>query len=1295
MLPNIGLLNIPIADPALGAINFVYAFYTESGAGPMPHETNGTTPDTQALAGFQVVVMTDAQFAALPLTDPTYLQLAQDRGMLVGIVTGTGGALLPSSIEQPVEWRTLKYSSVAAPGVAGVTVQAVSDDTPTGANGTIFYDATGPLTLAWQAPGEAGPGPAVTITSEGTYVLTALGGSTITVYVVPAALPIVSTNAAVVITGIYDQVVPRESGTDRHHRSKVGSGIVTPQNPHGLSLDDISPGFIDEVRNHQRFAHSTGIYRGSAAGVLQGTIVEVSAPDSFLVNPPGGSDSYYVDGKRLVAILNSSVVWTDAVPGAAKELYEVYVDPVGNVLKSKRAAWLNAAAAITGVENLIVYINEEVAAGNHTLTYTSNGVNAGGTLQWNGGNPTPVPGPIAGLTNPLFRVRNGDEEIAFFFGQPALIDALPAGVYSDTIVVAASADNLTGLVTAQLPWTGSATGGLGYTLSRGIIAARYFDIRRFGTLADFHMADPTLRLFEQRVADHSPDGVVVGSIDAFVGRSLAVTTPGGLSVDIVGSSYVYVRGRRFVVDGSTGLAIPNNDFTLLYVDENGVIQSVSLLSVLPSFLFDPKQSGWNGTDGDIRYGAALAIITTSAGVITDILDMRRNLSGGNTGIIPYSVGGTLPGTVAEGTEFFDVNAALLYASAAASPGQEAMPITVVDAVLKRVINPANGVYTFRGGTIWLDGPVLASSAFIASGSTFNLDGVVFRAMPTLTAPGLTSALVTLGANGKLSWRGGGLVAGASMSGLVSMVRVTSASSKLTLSDLTVDTGAIAPFPSLAYATANAGINVAAVRIEAGGLRALVVANGVSLTDVGVSDVSDAAAGGTAIYELIGVGAIIDGIFSLLRNIGAPIGAVNQCRIAVSNSSLGSTGWSLLDRSVFIDVTFSAGNTFTSCSRLRLTDCSADAVTFLTCTDTLLAGIVMDLGFIRFDGGSRYRLVGARATQLQLAGALTDVSVYGATFTAVNGIAVTAGASLSRVTIEECSFDRLSLANVTHKSVRLVRNAISDQVVANVGSNPSADLLIEANQFTRAAAGIAILLNDLSGVRIERNVFVVPSCRNGIVQWGPFAGDIEVVGNRFEVSDGEDESYGTGLVGWGVPVLYAIDVAAATISTRTDGVRVAGNTFVVVNTSPNPVPMIAVLCQVDKIVPPDQNYFRNFRVEHNTVRYADYSAPNTPTPYTWTSLNGVAMPNTQRIMLFAVADSDPSTWGVSPAGHSRNVQYGTCAFNRIIARGTAPQWILALAYDVVNPFTDLSFKVIFNGGALGLIDAPGALILSNE
>lgn len=374
--------NIPMADNALGATNWVVAFYTELLTSPNPHETNGTLQPTERARSVRIRVFTPTQFAALPPTDPTYATDSRDRGVLLGIVTATGGALSQTNILQPASWRGLKYATIGTPPIEGVSIIVVSDRTPDGA-GSLKFE-TGPNRLSWGAPGEVGYGASVAVPNDGVYLLFALGGTAIQVSVMVASLPTAMSIAPVTIRGVYTQDVPRMSGTDRHHRSLVGTGIPNTRNPHGLSIDDIAPGFIDELTIHQQMMHVNGIWRSSSPNCLKLQIDELVTPDYLTIVSPAGVDNYWVDGRRLTAIRNTEIKFLD-VDTQTKGLFEIYADNIGNVLKHYRLDHpVTAGTGISGIENGIVYLNEHVLSGTHLVTWTSLGSGNGGWLAWDG-----------------------------------------------------------------------------------------------------------------------------------------------------------------------------------------------------------------------------------------------------------------------------------------------------------------------------------------------------------------------------------------------------------------------------------------------------------------------------------------------------------------------------------------------------------------------------------------------------------------------------------------------------------------------------------------------------------------------------------------------------------------------------------------------------------------------------------------------------------------------------------------------------------------------------------------------
>lgn len=740
-------LNIQLADTALGAVNWVVVFYTETKASPNPHETNGTIQPTENQRGIRVRVLTPTDFDLLPLTDPTYASDAQDRALLVGIVTGTGGALTSSSIEQPPAWRSVKYAVMANPPMSGVAIYKVSDDTPEGDTGALKLE-TAPLRLSWQAPTEAGFGPSVNIIADDTYTLTALGGSTIQVVVTVAALPTANTQVTVVVYGLYTQEVPRMSSTDRHHRSMLGTGIPSPTNPHGLSLDDITPGFATDITVHQQLMHANGIWRGSLATCLQVSIDEVPNPDRLLITAPAGNDCYWVHGKRLTAIQNTVLDFTPPIT-TKRALFEIVVDNVGNVKYSQRVE--HTGTNLTGNLTGIVFVNDEVLAGGHTLSWLSLGPGAGGYLSWDNA-LTPVR-VLPGVTSGLFLLRNGKQEVWFYIGDINQLPA-PAGLYSDVITVFAPPLRTENLLLAQVFYDGDSDGHLGYTNNRGTVPALLVDLRLFGTLLDYHIRDDALRtMVEYPMDEHHANGVAIGRMD-FQGAygSLWAEKPAtGLTLTVWGQAPVYVRGKRYIVGSFTSplsVTVPDNDTTVIYIDIDGNVAQTPLLwaafllvntfDAFESTKFYKTSTNLYANQPWVYTGTPIAVVASAGGNVVRVIDLRRNLAGGNVNIRPWTVGSIEPTPLFpayESVEFYSLDTALLYALV---QGQER-----IECVYATLANPTTIPYvipTLKNmaltGTLFIDADWSFLSTVFRVGDGAN---ITFQDLQIFRAPGFVGA----------------------------------------------------------------------------------------------------------------------------------------------------------------------------------------------------------------------------------------------------------------------------------------------------------------------------------------------------------------------------------------------------------------------------------------------------------------------------------------------------------------------------------------------------------------------------
>ena len=662
---------IPLADGTLGVVNLVGLVYTETQSNPQPHETGSSSPNTRANRSTRVRVLTQAQYDALPQTDANLSNDDRDRFCVVARVVATGGGLSTSDITLPTVFRTVNEAS-ALINITGVSITGIADSTSEG-TGTLTFTLAGTL-LSWQAPGEA-VGADVAVGAGGFFTLISGGGSTLQVFVITASLPGGNQTDSVVITNIYSQIVARMSYEDWLHRSKLGTGVPSDTNPHGLTVNDIGGVGLAELEAHMDLQHSNGIWRGSAANALLCSIDETAVPDRLLVVAPAGGDTYYVNGTRLSTIVNSTVLFTGAPVNAV--LYEIIVDNAGNVTASARATW-PSPRTITGVE--IIDVSDNTGAGARTLSF----VFATTILSWDGGTTQNV------SAGGRFRLMSSDEQSVIEVH--VLTALLPLVNQSDSITVNALADTDAYLRLGMVAWHGSADGFLGY--GPPTLDAQMLDKRLFGTLTNADRQDEvvltrtrpiipgesapnnvvqvTQRLLpEERALDElRATGVVVGFDRAEI-RSLAVTAGAGLTVVVEGGA-CYVHGERFDVAPSASLAVPNNTTSHVYVDATGALRVADTATAAFSVLVGTQSIEVPGA------GAVLARVVTSGGAVTDVQDFRRNVTRID-GKDAYSVASSDGREIAQ---FFSLQAAIAYAQQAGIS-----EVRIVGAFAETIVTP--------------------------------------------------------------------------------------------------------------------------------------------------------------------------------------------------------------------------------------------------------------------------------------------------------------------------------------------------------------------------------------------------------------------------------------------------------------------------------------------------------------------------------------------------------------------------------------------------------------------------------
>ena len=335
---------LSLADYTIGEINYVVAIYIETNDDLEPHETNGESFPTEANRDYRIRILSETEFNALPDTDDVLSNDALDRALILAKITaqGIGVTLTLSNITLPTTFGSAITATYTSNVIAGVSIAAIDRTTPTGV-GQLSFTVSGSL-LTWAAPDDSA-GASVNIGSSGTYSLLSANGKTITIVVVASNLPSSNTNEFVTISNVYTQLVNRFSSEDLQHRSFVGSGTPTANNPHGLNPVDLGV-TTDAVEIHQDLFHSNGVLKTSNANIFEAIINVNTSPHSLDINPPIGGDVFYINGVEYNGISNTVVTWTDvtiAGTPTSQGLYDIYAlegsNGIASIVKERRAEY--------------------------------------------------------------------------------------------------------------------------------------------------------------------------------------------------------------------------------------------------------------------------------------------------------------------------------------------------------------------------------------------------------------------------------------------------------------------------------------------------------------------------------------------------------------------------------------------------------------------------------------------------------------------------------------------------------------------------------------------------------------------------------------------------------------------------------------------------------------------------------------------------------------------------------------------------------------------------------------------
>lgn len=598
-------------DRTDGVKSYIYLVYDESNESPEAHESDGTQKGTKAIATARLVVSTDT--SSWPLTSPVLSVNAVDRAMLLGIVTGKG-LLTSPVVTSPTVFGEAKYASQPV-NITGVSIISVSGDTGVGA-GTLYYIVSSKKELKWKAPGESQAGAATEIKNSDPVTLESSTGKTLLLDVAFTRLPIGSVNDNIDVSNLYSQEVSRFSAVDAQHRSLIGGGQPTSNNPHGMTMDDLAPGVAGSLEQHQDVMHSNGIAPGSSAELFECVLGHSNAqPDTVTVKVNfADGDAAYVNGRRIEYVVNSvsNTLGFTEVSVDRPSLYGIYLSQDKYVFKSLRVQHTDANLA----DRLyVINVSPNMQSGSGSITWTS-----ANKLSFSSGIEIDVsPGSMGGETR-LVRLV-GDDSVSY-------VDVLvKLGSYATAttgLAFSAEPDLTVNLPIAYVNYSGSTDDTVGYGFST---VKSVFDRRTYGTLMPQNLN--TLAGYES-VRDVLADTF---SADSFLALPSAygftegisnasnqlyyddywfnLRSSSGLNATFNGGT-AYLLGKRFNVPTAT-LSLPQNSFSYVYVNKLGTISFVSGASSL-AFNGELNRLAYSG---DPEVGICIVRTNSSSLIATD------------------------------------------------------------------------------------------------------------------------------------------------------------------------------------------------------------------------------------------------------------------------------------------------------------------------------------------------------------------------------------------------------------------------------------------------------------------------------------------------------------------------------------------------------------------------------------------------------------------------------------------------------------------------------------------------------
>jgi hypothetical protein len=674
-----GALNQTLASYTAGTWNYVLAVYTETTSEVKSHETDGYSYPTKISPSYRLVIITEAAYAALPVTSSSMAANSKDRSLILAKVRAEGTGIAINQIELPTDFGNILYADpVDFEVISGVKFLTIGGSTPVGV-GTLKYDPVvnfPNFTFYWKSNGNT-YGPGVEVDDDTTVILEDSSGNWVKLNIILSQLPTsgIIIEEPATIYNLYDQDIPRVSSEDNLHRSYIGSGVITPTNPHGLSHDDISDGSGGSLQEHQDVLHCTGIWRGSNSSILRGNVfVPHPSNDILSILFPTVNNLYYINGNKLSSLSNSTMDFPHSNYGLGCDLYEIYVTDNGAAYPHKRASF-PVPRLVTGV--WLIDMSDDHPAGDYTLSCTVSGPSY--DFSWGGGKVVNViHDPVDQGVIIKLESLNPRHWVSLYvrteLGGPFPDATLPGSSQSETVTVYSAPDPDQNMKILSAPyWYDGTKGTFGYRFdldnypndaSRGLV-----DKRIFGTLSEENMSDGGLDHVSYDPQDELHSSGVLISRDGLFTEFRTISS--SLSLTVTGGSY-YCRGKRLSVDNTT-LSLPDDKEILIYASHSGAIQYLNVTDDFASSVIDAMKYIVGDSLKDIKewtkgyslnlyaeMGVPLRHIVTSSGSILKSKDICKNV---NSGVTPWSVGsrgGTINIHLHSAAQFSDLWSAFLW-----------------------------------------------------------------------------------------------------------------------------------------------------------------------------------------------------------------------------------------------------------------------------------------------------------------------------------------------------------------------------------------------------------------------------------------------------------------------------------------------------------------------------------------------------------------------------------------------------------------------------------------------------------